>query len=178
MSWTEARIAQLTHLWAEGVSASGIAEALGKTSRSAVLGKLYRLQLLRSRKPAAEPRRYVPPRQSQATSSASLTSRPMLLAGPTMRRPQAPEPPRSLWNEAAFTPLAGTRPRPWLTRDFGECAFPVAGAGDGQISCCAAAKPRSAYCAAHHAVVFRPVSQSAAVAEQQRWAQAADRWAA
>lgn len=179
MAWTDARIAQLTHLWRDGVSAGGIAEAMGDVSRSAVLGKLHRLQLLGSRKPAAEPRRYegpllVPPAEREA-------ARP-LAASQSARRTAAPEPPSSPWRAAAFAALARTTPRPWLSREPGECAFPVDGAGEGpgagQLSCCAPARPRSAYCPGHHAIVFRTVSPSLAAAEQARWARVAEQWAA
>jgi GcrA cell cycle regulator len=182
MAWTDARIAQLMRLWREGVSAGGIAGALGDVSRSAVLGKLHRLQLLRSRNPAAEPRRYDGPLRLAQGFGAVGAARP-LEAGQVVRRTAAPEPPRSPWREAAFAPLAGATPRPWLSRAPGECAFPVDGdqrdAGDGrQLSCCALARPRSAYCPEHHRIVFRPVSPSVAAAEQRRWDQAAERWAA
>jgi len=170
MSWTDARIAQLVQLWSEGVSASGVAETLG-VSRSAVLGKLHRLRLLRSRAAASAPRRYDGPTHGPWAAAAVPPQRPAA-------RPAAPpEPPKSPWREAAFAPLAGTAPRHWLSREFGECAFPVGGEGDGVLSCCAPVKARSAYCAAHHAIAFRPVSPSARV-EQQRWAEAVERWAA
>jgi GcrA cell cycle regulator len=175
MTWTDARIAQLTKLWTAGVSAAGIAEALGDVSRSAVLGKLHRLKLLRSRPPASAPRRYdgppirTAPPEPAAACVAERDATPW--AGP-------PSPPRSPWREAAFAPLKGTLPKPWLTRDFGECAFPVGGAGEGLLSCCALARPRSAYCEAHHRIVFQATSPGARAAEQRRWAQAAERWAA
>jgi hypothetical protein len=91
--------------------------------------------------------------------------------------PQArpPEPPRSPWREAAFAPLPGTTPRPWLSRAFGECAFPVGEDAEGLVSCCAKTRPRSGYCPAHHAIAFRPLSPAT---EQRRWAEAAERWAA
>lgn len=44
-SWTDDRIAELTRLWATGLSATGIAEALGGTTRNAVLGKVHRMDL-------------------------------------------------------------------------------------------------------------------------------------
>jgi GcrA cell cycle regulator len=172
MTWSDARIAQLTRLWTEGVSATEIAERLGEVSRSGVLGKLYRLQLLGSRKPASDPRRYDGPRPSVAAGA----ERPERAAAPPVatQRAAAPEPPKSPWREAVFAPLAGTTPRAWLSREFGECAFPVAGEGDRLVSCCAATNPRSAYCAAHHRIVFKP----SAATEQRRWSQAAERWAA
>jgi GcrA cell cycle regulator len=177
MTWTDARIAQLARLWAEGQSASKIAEALGDVSRSAVLGKLLRLNLLGSRAAASAPRRYDGPvrnaRWSEAArADAGIAGAARQAAGPP------PAPPRSPWREAAFAPLQGTEPRPWLSREAGECAFPVGGDGVEIVSCCAPARPRSAYCEAHHRVVFKAVSQSARAAEQRRWAEAVERWAA
>lgn len=169
MTWTDARIAQLTQLWSQGVSASGIAEALGDVSRCAVLGKLHRLKLLRSRAAASAPRRYDGP-----TGGLQAAARP-----PAAGRAAAPpDPPRSPWREEAFAPLAGTAPRHWLTREFGECAFPVGGAGDELLACCAPTKARGAYCLAHHAIAFRSVSPVARAAEQRRWTEAVVRWAA
>jgi GcrA cell cycle regulator len=44
-AWTIERIALLQRLWAEGETAAAIAARLGGLSRSAVLGKVYRLRL-------------------------------------------------------------------------------------------------------------------------------------
>lgn len=44
-SWTEDRVAELTRLWATGLSATGIAAALGGCTRNAVLGKVHRMDL-------------------------------------------------------------------------------------------------------------------------------------
>ena len=171
MTWTDARIAQLTRLWTEGVSASGIAEALGDVSRSAVLGKLHRLRLLASRQTPAAPRRYDGP-----TRVAQPRRMEPPQPGPLVAKP--PEPPRSPWQEAVFAPLAETLARPWLSREPGECAFPVGGDGDSLMSCCAGIKPRSAYCPVHHAIVFKLQSSAVLAAEQRRWDEAVARWAA
>ena len=45
MSWTEERIERLKSMWAEGSTASQIAEELGGVSRNAVIGKAHRLGL-------------------------------------------------------------------------------------------------------------------------------------
>ena len=45
MAWTDERIKLLTKLWAEGQSASKIAETLGGVTRNAVIGKVHRLGL-------------------------------------------------------------------------------------------------------------------------------------
>jgi GcrA cell cycle regulator len=174
MTWTDARVAQLTTLWTAGVSASGIAEALGDVSRSAVLGKLHRLKLLGSRAAPSAPRRYDGP-------------------APTMAAPPPPEavaprgdgpggttgqPLRSSWNEAAFQPLAGTKPAPWLAREAGACAFPVGGEGWALLSCCAPVAGRGAYCAAHRRIVFRGPGEGDREGEARRWVEEVARWAA
>lgn len=43
MAWTEERVARLTKLWQEGLSASQIAADLGGVTRNAVIGKVHRL---------------------------------------------------------------------------------------------------------------------------------------
>ena len=45
MSWTDERIDRLKTMWAEGSTASHIAELLGGVSRNAVIGKAHRLGL-------------------------------------------------------------------------------------------------------------------------------------
>ena len=45
MSWTEEKVQKLRELWSKGNTASQIAEALGDTTRNAVIGKAHRLNL-------------------------------------------------------------------------------------------------------------------------------------
>jgi GcrA cell cycle regulator len=145
--WTETRTSRLSALWSQGVSAAGIAKALGDVSRSAVLGKLHRLRLLKSRAAASAPR---------ALGGAPASGEPAVGCTPSLgRRTEPPHPARSPWRAEAFRPLAGSEPRPWVVREAGECAFPVGGDGEAVASCCAPSRARSAYCAAHHAIVFR-----------------------
>jgi len=137
MTWTDARIALLEKLWRDGVSASGVAEALGEVSRSAVLGKLHRLKLLKSRQAASPPRRY------QAAGPAAALAREPSASQAVLGRSAPPEPPRSPWNSAAFRPRPGGAEKPWLAREAHECAFPVDGDGEATVSCCAPIQPRS-----------------------------------
>jgi hypothetical protein len=51
-------------------------------------------------------------------------------------------------------------PRPWLTRNPGECAFPVAGEGVATLACCNPCGGRT-YCAAHADAVRGPPARSA-----------------
>ena len=45
MSWTDEKVEKLKNLWTKGRTASQIAEALGDTTRNAVIGKAHRLNL-------------------------------------------------------------------------------------------------------------------------------------
>ena len=57
MNWTDERVELLKKLWAEGLSASQIANQLGGVSRNAVIGKVHRLKLSgRGRASPAQPR--------------------------------------------------------------------------------------------------------------------------
>ncbi len=51
MAWTEERVDILKKLWAQGLSASQIANRLGGVTRNAVIGKVYRLGLSGRAKP-------------------------------------------------------------------------------------------------------------------------------
>ena len=62
MSWTEEKVEKLKELWSKGHTASQIAEALGDTTRNAVIGKAHRLNL-EARAPSKQ--------SSQASSSAN-----------------------------------------------------------------------------------------------------------
>ncbi len=68
MSWTDERVARLSKLWADGLSASQIAADLGGVTRNAVIGKVHRLGLSGRAKPAnktaAAPRRKTTQRTS------------------------------------------------------------------------------------------------------------------
>lgn len=52
MAWTDERVATLSKLWADGLSASQIAAELGGVTRNAVIGKVHRLGLSGRAKPA------------------------------------------------------------------------------------------------------------------------------
>ena len=57
MSWTDERIDRLKTMWAEGATASQIADELGGVSRNAVIGKAHRLGLERGRRRSSRARR-------------------------------------------------------------------------------------------------------------------------
>ncbi|RIK87056.1 MAG: GcrA cell cycle regulator [Hyphomicrobiales bacterium] len=74
MNWTDERVELLKKLWAEGLSASQIANQLGGVSRNAVIGKVHRLKLSgRGRASAAQPRA----KKAPAAGTAKTASRPV-----------------------------------------------------------------------------------------------------
>ena len=74
-SWTPERIALLRKLWGEGETAVTIADRLGGMSRSAVLGKIFRLRLRVSDVAA-----------TALSKPAALTNQPDDAASPARRR--------------------------------------------------------------------------------------------
>jgi GcrA cell cycle regulator len=79
--WTDERVDALKTLWAQGLSASQIADRLGGCSRNAVIGKVHRLQL-----PARRTRSHIKSPRARARSAAR---RP-----PAARRPVPSGPPK------------------------------------------------------------------------------------
>ena len=171
MQWTEARIEEMRRLWKDGLSAGQIAAELGGTSRNAVLGKLNRLKLLRSRLPASPPmrapREVLPPLSDAARGLALRAVAPEPPAYPELDVP-----------ESVFSPLPGVPARPWLSREDDECAFPVGGDGADLKSCCAPVRQGSAYCAVHHRRVYRAEAPIARPDAERLWNELARRWAA
>src|SRR5450755_2670444 len=68
MSWTDERVALLTKLWADGLSASQIAAELGGITRNAVIGKVHRLGLSGRAKSASS----AAPRQRKARTGTHM----------------------------------------------------------------------------------------------------------
>lgn len=71
MSWTDERVARLTKLWAEGLSASQIAADLGGVTRNAVIGKVHRLGMSGRAKTAPKSTTSQPRRTSSTRTTSS-----------------------------------------------------------------------------------------------------------
>jgi hypothetical protein len=140
--WTPEHVDYLVGQTRLGASASQVAQALG-TTRSAVLGKLQRLR--------AEgydlPYRIQNAHRAEPPAEAA-PSRPSALRG---------------WARSADLQVFSLReetpvepgPRPWSTRRFGECAYPVDGRGEDTRSCCARIVGGGSYCPTHRAVMYQ-----------------------
>lgn len=77
-AWTHERVEMLRQLWASGATAAAIADCLGGISRSAVLGKIFRLRLWS-------------PDQAPATTAPGGAASPVWRRGRQRRyKPRAP----------------------------------------------------------------------------------------
>lgn len=140
--WTDARFELAARLWKEGLSATQIAKVLGGVSRNAVLGKLSRANLLCTRAPASAPTKA--PREPAKMSMVRRANNGRIYPQPAARAlPQQ-------------TMIEVTTARPWITRVFGECAFPVAGENADVMSCCGEVGGGGSYCEDHRKIVYSP----------------------
>lgn len=140
MSWTDDRVERLRNMWADGLSCSRIAAALGGVTRNAVIGKASRLGLSsRNRAPRKRlsPRikrqRPVVPKQSRSGSWApSSPKAPQWLCEPT----------------ATQVSLLDLEPH--------HCRWPIS-EYDGPVQgfCGARKVPGTSYCATHAAKACR-----------------------
>lgn len=144
-AWTDDRVGRLKTLWLEGRSAAQIARDLDHgLTRSAVLGKVHRLGLVRGR-PAAP------------ASARIAASPPARRAPPTPSRAPTGTPP--LDRRPVGAPSHGTATI-LSVRRF-ECRWPYGDPGDPGFALCGRKVARGAFCAAHAGIGYRPLPQDA-----------------
>ena len=111
MSWTEERIDRLKAMWANGSTASQIAEDIGGVSRNAVIGKAHRLGLQSRPSPVKANEAPVAP---VAAPAAPQVEAPATAAAPEPAPAPAakatPEPEPAPWEEAEEAPAAAAEP--------------------------------------------------------------------
>lgn len=166
MAWTDERVERLKALWAEGMTASQIASALGGVSRNAVIGKVHRLGLSNR---AASPKN---PETEISEEPVALKNNETPAAKQPPLREVTAETPRASEGAGAETaeqvnPVAalaaeverGARKLSLLELNERTCKWPIGDpATDDFYFCglpCAVEKP---YCAAHVAVAYQPMS--------------------
>jgi GcrA cell cycle regulator len=140
-SWPEATVEALKGLWVEGdLTAAEIARQLG-VSRNAVLGKVHRLGLSRSR-----------PERAHASKEARPERRGQGVPRP---RPAAASPPRRQGGGASALHLPGLVPR---LEHLGAqaCHWPIGDPKAADFAFCGRAAGGRVYCAAHWAVAHQP----------------------
>jgi GcrA cell cycle regulator len=161
MSWTDDRIEKLKSLWAEGLSASQIANALGEVTRNAVIGKIHRLGLSGRVKGAIAPAR---PDRQRHEPEARPARAALAAPQPALRRALAignavlkSEPEEDVApvpvGEAAVIALHGGV----SFADLGPCMcrWPQGDPSDGNFRFCGRpAQPGQPYCSEHAGRAF------------------------
>jgi len=161
MSWTDDRVAKLSKLWADGLSASQIAAELGGVTRNAVIGKVHRLGLSGRAKPSsggAKPRRKPVSRSSgsnyqrpRATARSTDSSGPRM--GSDVAVAQRPKPVEDL-----VAPVSKKLTLLELT-DF-TCKWPTGDPTRPGFSFCGhKSQDEKPYCAFHSKLAFQPPNE-------------------
>ena len=151
MSWTDERVALLTKLWADGLSASQIAAELGGITRNAVIGKVHRLGLSgRAKSPSASPR----PRKPRTSGHMMRVSRPSIRGNTALAYDYAPEP------EPELIEIPIEQRKNLLQLTEATCHWPVGDPGSPDFFFCGGdANEGSPYCNYHSRVAYQPASE-------------------
>jgi hypothetical protein len=118
-----------------GLSASESAAHIGVT-RSALIAKAHRMGWAQERVRGGAAANLV--RGGRALARALRPARPPRPVSPRLTAP--PD-------------ASAVRPRPWLERRAGQCAYPVGGDGEAVMSCCAPSGAAT-YCRTHRAAMY------------------------
>jgi GcrA cell cycle regulator len=146
--WTDAKIARLTRLWAEGLATAEIGRRLN-LSKNAVVGKAHRLRLPERPSPVKPREGGQPRRIAPAPPPGRRPGRPTLPGLACLRRPlaaAAPDP-ASL---PGPDPQASPHGVPTQRRAAQPCCWPLGEPGSPRFRHCEApATTGKPYCAAH-----------------------------
>ncbi len=152
MAWTDERVAILTKLWADNLSASQVAKILGGVTRNAVIGKVHRLGLsgrVRAAKPAKRA-----PRQTTAKARTTTPSAPRLPRRVTL--PSAPVP-----MEAKKLPSGEFATIMTITDHM--CKWPLGDPATPNFRFCGRGTDKGVpYCTAHSQVAYQPARRRGA----------------
>jgi GcrA cell cycle regulator len=144
MEWNDERIATLTKLWREGLSAAQAARQLGGVSRSAVIGKVHRLGIA-GRDAPSRPASQGPRSLARIRASAGGVRRTSSVRTP----PATPAP-----SSRGVCDMAPTATIHSLTK--GACRWPIGEPGEADFGFCGRIQiGAGSYCAGHAAVAVR-----------------------
>ncbi len=149
MAWTEERVAVLSKLWAEGLSASQIAKQLGGVTRNAVIGKVHRLGLSGRAKSNKTAQR-APRRANTKPHTARIRVSPQT---PATREPAKPV--RPIPVEAK--PLPNGEYASIMTITDHMCKWPIGDPSKSNFRFCGrASESGETYCKAHSQLAYQP----------------------
>lgn len=143
-AWNDDRIGRLRKLWYEGQTAEQVSRDLGHgITRSAVLGKVYRLGLSAGR--AAVPAK-APPRPTSVPPPRAAVS--VMHARVDLK---------GAWESGSAT-----------VRSVGrhQCRWPLGDPADAAFSLCGRPVSRGAYCGPHGEIAYRPVRETVQALER------------
>ena len=120
MSWTEERIERLKKMWADGATASQIADELGGVSRNAVIGKAHRLGLEQRPSPVK------PGEEKEKKAAAAPAAAPAPRPAPKAAAPAAAAPSAAA---PAASPAAAQPAQPATQRSGSEIQYRSIGPG-------------------------------------------------
>jgi len=151
MGWTEERVALLTKLWADGLSASQVAAELGGVTRNAVIGKVHRLGLSgRAKSPSSSSPR---PRKARSSSHMLRVSRPQMRGNTALAYDYAAEP------EPELIEIPLEQRKTLLQLNDATCRWPVGDPGGADFFFCGGeSNEGSPYCSYHSRVAYQPAS--------------------
>lgn len=159
MSWTDERVAQLTKLWADGLSASQIAAELGGVTRNAVIGKVHRLGLSGRAKSSNQSAASRPKRQPRVNGYSARTPRTgqRALNSLSIKINAASEAARAM----AEADLEAPKPLKLALTDLTEktCKWPIGDPATEEFHFCGHGVGESGpYCRYHAKLAYQPVT--------------------
>ena len=149
MSWTDEKVEKLKNLWTKGHTASQIAEALGDTTRNAVIGKAHRLNL-EARAPSKGSGTSISKENRPVRRGPASTSRKAKFQSILLDKNFEPENPKSLEN---------------LTDE--TCKWPIGHPNEEKFYFCGR-KPEGEfpYCKLHVLYAFQPKGSKEEIIEK------------
>jgi len=141
-SWSDGDIKVAVSMWMEGCSARQITKVLVGRTRNSIIGKIHRLGMTGKDKQQSTFTHGVNPRNVMSKRDGAIA----MVVSPTKTK-RGPTPPRVVKGSEL------DNARPWETRVFGECAYPVIINGE-TYSCCT--KTFTNYCQYHRKIMFIP----------------------
>ena len=143
MSWTDEKVEKLKELWTKGHTASQIANALGDTTRNAVIGKAHRLNL-EARAPS-----------KQSGTTVTKENKPVRRGGPAPSSRKAKF--QSILLDKSFEP---ENPKSLEELTDTTCKWPIGHPNEEKFYFCGR-KPESdfPYCKLHVLYAFQPKNQ-------------------
>lgn len=172
--WSEDKKLEASKLWADGLSASQIADRMGLVSRNTVIGIASRNRKLFPKREKTAPRSNVPQRQRKFKPYPMIerSNVPMLFKRRKVkeafeivaRKPKPPTPP--VESRAPYD--AASLHKPLLDLQANECRWPVGHGNHGHLFC--GHEASGPYCAHHKArsVGQGTYSERSAISEARR----------